>query len=146
MTRREPLYRRALAGEEEALGPAHPARWATGSATVGSSGGSCSQRAGQVRRGGAAVPPRACGPGGGARAGAPGDAHASVGNLAMLLIKQGKYDEAEPLYRRSLAGYEEAYGPAHPETLARWAIWRSCLLSRASTTRRSRSFAARCCG
>ena len=30
---------------------------------------------------------------------------------------QGKYDEAEPLYRRSLAGKEEALGPAHPDTL-----------------------------
>ena len=35
----------------------------------------------------------------------------------MLLFDQGKYDEAEPLYRRALAGYEEALGPAHPETL-----------------------------
>ena len=42
---------------------------------------------------------------------------ATVYNLAILLREQGKYDEAEPLYRRALAGKEEALGPAHPDTL-----------------------------
>ena len=40
-----------------------------------------------------------------------------MGNLAILLKNQGKLDEAEPLYRRELAGEEEALGPAHPSTL-----------------------------
>ena len=42
----------------------------------------------------------------------------AVGNLAVLLRRwRGKYDEAELLYRRVLAGGEEVLGPAHPETL-----------------------------
>ncbi|CAN0037961.1 unnamed protein product, partial [Ectocarpus sp. 12 AP-2014] len=28
---------------------------------------------------------------------------------------QGKYEEADPLYLRSLAIYENAYGPHHPD-------------------------------
>ena len=34
----------------------------------------------------------------------------SVNNLAGLLQAQGKLDEAEPLYRRALAGSEETLG------------------------------------
>ena len=45
------------------------------------------------------------------------DTLATVNNLANLLSDQGKLDEAEPLYRRALAGKEEALGPAHPSTL-----------------------------
>ena len=41
----------------------------------------------------------------------------SVNNLAALYDAQGRYGEAEPLYKRALAGYEAARGPAHPETL-----------------------------
>jgi tetratricopeptide (TPR) repeat protein len=41
-----------------------------------------------------------------------------VNNLAELLRSQGKYEEAEPLYQRALAGCEEALGPAHPSTLS----------------------------
>lgn len=38
---------------------------------------------------------------------------------------QGKFGEAEPLYKRSLAIDEKAYGPDHPEVaedLANWAV------------------------
>ena len=38
---------------------------------------------------------------------------------------QGKYEEAEPLYRRSLAIDEKVYGPDHPEVatdLNNWAV------------------------
>ena len=38
--------------------------------------------------------------------------------LAALLMNQGKYAEAEVLYRRALKGQEETLGPAHPSTLA----------------------------
>ena len=77
----EPMYRRALAGNEEALGPAHPNTLLHG----GQSGDPvCS--AGQVRRGGAAVSPRACGQGGGARAGAPG--HAPHGGQLLLRVSR----------------------------------------------------------
>ena len=34
----------------------------------------------------------------------------SVNNLAVLLKDMGKYEEAEPLYRRVLAGFEAALG------------------------------------
>jgi len=42
---------------------------------------------------------------------------ASLNNLAALLYSQGKLDEAEPLCRRALAGYETKLGPDHPSTL-----------------------------
>ncbi len=38
----------------------------------------------------------------------------SVGNLAVLHRAQGRYAEAEPLYKRALAIAEQALGPAHP--------------------------------
>ena len=42
----------------------------------------------------------------------------SVNNLASLLKKQGKYDEAEPLYREALKVWRETLGDRHPLTLA----------------------------
>ena len=41
----------------------------------------------------------------------------SVNNLAVLYQAQGRYGEAEPLYRRALATKEKVLGPEHPETL-----------------------------
>ncbi len=38
----------------------------------------------------------------------------SLNNLAALYDSQGKYAEAEPLYRRALAIREKALGPEHP--------------------------------
>ncbi len=38
----------------------------------------------------------------------------SLNNLAMLYQAQGRYAEAEPLYKRSLAIGEKALGPEHP--------------------------------
>ena len=37
-----------------------------------------------------------------------------LNNLVMLYHAQGKYAEAEPLYRRALAIWEKALGPEHP--------------------------------
>ncbi|MDA2914716.1 tetratricopeptide repeat protein, partial [Acidobacteriia bacterium AH_259_A11_L15] len=37
----------------------------------------------------------------------------SLNNLALLYHNQGRYDEAEPLYQRSLAILEQALGPEH---------------------------------
>jgi tetratricopeptide (TPR) repeat protein len=37
-----------------------------------------------------------------------------LNNLAELNSVQGKYAEAEPLYKRSLAIWEKALGPDHP--------------------------------
>ena len=42
------------------------------------------------------------------------DVAASRNNLAELYQAQGRYAEAEPLYRRSLAIWEKALGPEHP--------------------------------
>ena len=39
----------------------------------------------------------------------------SLNNLAELYRAQGKYDQAEPLYKRSLAIREKALGPDHPD-------------------------------
>ena len=40
----------------------------------------------------------------------------SLNNLAALYRAQGRYGEAEPLYKRSLAIREKALGPEHPQT------------------------------
>jgi CHAT domain-containing protein len=40
-----------------------------------------------------------------------------LNNLAGLYQEQGRYDEAEPLYREALEGMREALGPRHPDTL-----------------------------
>eukprot|EP00808_Paulinella_micropora_P008030 g47258.t1 len=42
----------------------------------------------------------------------------SVNNLGVLLEKQGKLAEAEPLFRRALQGREKTLGAEHPDTLA----------------------------
>ncbi len=39
----------------------------------------------------------------------------SLNNLALLYFAQGKYAEAEPLYKRSLSIAETALGPEHPQ-------------------------------
>ena len=41
----------------------------------------------------------------------------SVNNLAALYLAQGRYGEAEPLYRRALEAYERVLGKEHPDTL-----------------------------
>ena len=42
------------------------------------------------------------------------DSAKSLHNLAALYHAQARYAEAEPLYKRSLAIYEKALGPGHP--------------------------------
>jgi tetratricopeptide (TPR) repeat protein len=37
-----------------------------------------------------------------------------MNSLAALYRRQGRFDEAEPLFRRALAIYEKAAGPEHP--------------------------------
>lgn len=39
----------------------------------------------------------------------------SLNNLAWLYDKKGRYSEAEPLYKRSLAIKEEVLGPEHTD-------------------------------
>ena len=40
----------------------------------------------------------------------------TLNNLVGLYLKQGKYEEAEPLYQRALAIDEKALGPEYPDT------------------------------
>ncbi|CAN0320728.1 unnamed protein product, partial [Ectocarpus sp. 6 AP-2014] len=54
------------------------------------------------------------------------DVATTLNDRAGLLESQGKYEEAEPLYRRSLAIDETVYGPYHPSVardLNNWAGW-----------------------
>ena len=41
-----------------------------------------------------------------------------MNNLARLYHAQGKYDQAEPLYKRALAIREKALRPDHPDVAA----------------------------
>merc|ERR1711935_1024431 len=41
----------------------------------------------------------------------------SISNLGMLLVKKGKYEEAEPLCREVLQACRETLGNRHPHTL-----------------------------
>ncbi len=43
---------------------------------------------------------------------------ASLNNLAVLYNAQDRYAEAGPLYKRSLAIWEKALGPEHPNVVA----------------------------
>ena len=38
----------------------------------------------------------------------------ALNNLALLYLAQGRYAEAEPLFKRALAIMEKAFGPGHP--------------------------------
>ena len=46
------------------------------------------------------------------------DALTSVGNLALVLQEQGKYEVADEMNLRVLAGYEKVLGVEYPFTLA----------------------------
>ncbi|KAH0563114.1 hypothetical protein GP486_002320 [Trichoglossum hirsutum] len=46
------------------------------------------------------------------------DTLSSINNLGSVLESQGKYEEAEAMYRRALEGYEKVLGPEHPSTLS----------------------------
>ncbi|KAL5867143.1 hypothetical protein ACKVWM_007998 [Pyricularia oryzae] len=41
----------------------------------------------------------------------------SMNNLALVLYRQGKYEEAEQMHRKTLALYEKVLGPENPSTL-----------------------------
>src|SRR5271157_4022238 len=104
----EPLYRRALAIDEKALGPEHPAvatnlnNLAALLHTKGDYAG-----AEPLHRRALAIDEKALGPD------HPGVA-TDLNNLALLLYDKGDYAGAEPLYRRALAILEKALGLDHP--------------------------------
>jgi tetratricopeptide (TPR) repeat protein len=43
------------------------------------------------------------------------DVAIALNNLAELYYNQGRYEEAEPLYKRALKILEDTLGPDHPE-------------------------------
>ena len=68
----------------------------------------------------------------------------SVNNLAALYHAQGRYGEAEPLYKRALEANERVLGKEHPDTLhKREQSGGSSIMPRAATARPSRFISAR---
>jgi len=106
----EPLYRRALAICEKALGPQHPdtATCLNNLAVLYRKQGRYPEADPLYRRA-LAISEEALGP-------EHPDTANSLNNLAALYDDQGRSSEAEPLYRRALAIRERALGPQHPDT------------------------------
>ena len=105
----EPLYQRALAIWEKALGPEHP-----DVATSLNNLAELYDTQGQYAQGRAAVPAGAGDPGKGAGPGAPRRGHQPQ-QPGAALPSPGQYAKAEPLYQRALAIWEKALGPEHPD-------------------------------
>ena len=66
----------------------------------------------------------------------------SLNNLASVYLLQEKYDQAERLYKRTLAIWEKAFGPEHPSTATASIIWVCSTANRAGMRRRNRFFNA----
>ena len=105
----EPLYRRALAIAEKALGPDHPdvATDLNNLAELLQAKGEYAGAEPLYRRA-LAIREKALGPD-------HPNVATSLNNLALLLQAKGDYGAAEPLYRRALAIREKALGPDHPD-------------------------------
>ena len=71
------------------------------------------------------------------------DTLTSVNNLAGLYQAQGRYGEAEPLYKRALEACERVLGKEHPNTLTSVNNLAELYQARAATARPSRSISAR---
>jgi tetratricopeptide (TPR) repeat protein len=107
----EPLYQRALAIREQALGPAHPdvATSLNNLAEIYRVQGeytkaeSLHQRALTIRE--QVLEPD------------HPDVATSLNNLAGLYHGQGQYAQAEPLYKQALTILQNALGPEHPNTI-----------------------------
>jgi tetratricopeptide (TPR) repeat protein len=106
----EPLFRRARAIYEKALGPDHPytATSLNNLAGLYENQGRYGQAELLYQRA-LAIREKALGP-------AHPDTAQSLDNLALLYNYQGRYGEAEPLHQHALAIYEKALGPDHSET------------------------------
>ena len=105
----EPLFRRALAMREKALGPDHPdvAISLNNLASLLNAKGDYAGVEPLFRRA-LAIREKALGPD-------HPDVANSLNNLADLLRAKGDYAGAEPLFRRALAINEKALGPDHPD-------------------------------
>ncbi len=104
----EPLYKRALAIWEKALGPESPevATSLNNVASLYQAQGKYADAEPLFTRS-LAIAEKALGP-------EHPQVAASLNNLALLYKHQGRYADAEPLYKRSLAIWEKALGPEHP--------------------------------
>ncbi|HEV2495519.1 MAG TPA: tetratricopeptide repeat protein [Terriglobia bacterium] len=108
-TEAEPLYRRALATNEKALGPEHPdvATDLNNLAALYAEQGEYAEAEPLYKRA-LAIAEKALGP-------EHLDVAKDLNNLAALYTERGEYAEAEPLYKRALAIAEKALGPEHPD-------------------------------
>lgn len=61
--------------------------------------------------------------------------HQANFSLAIPVIFQGKYEEAEPMYARSLAIREDVYGPDHINVALGLNNWAEFLMSQVRATR-----------
>jgi tetratricopeptide (TPR) repeat protein len=106
----EPLFKRALAIFEKAIGADHPKTAArlNNLAELYKAQGKYAD-AEPLHKRALAIVEKAPGPG-------HPDTAWCLNNLAGLYRAQGKYSDAEPLYKRSLAILEKALGPEHPDT------------------------------
>ena len=106
----EPLYQRALAIHEKALGPDHPdtATALNNLAELYRATGAYAQAEPLYQRA-LAIREKALGP-------EHPDTATALNNLAELYHATGAYAKAEPLYQRALAIHEKALGPDHPDT------------------------------
>ena len=127
----EPLYKRALAIREKALGPDHP-----DVATSLNNLAVLYQRPGPLRRGRAALQARLA-----IREKALGPDHPdvaiSLNNLAVLYRSQGRYAEAEPLYKRAWRSARRRSAPTTPTSPPASTTWRRC--TRPGPVRRGRA-------
>ena len=105
----EPLFKRALAISEKALGPDHPdvAVSLNNLADLYDDQGRYADAEPLYKRS-LAIWEKALGPD-------HPNVATSLNNLAALYHDQGRYADAEPLYKRSLAIGEKALGPDHPD-------------------------------
>jgi tetratricopeptide (TPR) repeat protein len=105
----EPLYVRALAIREKALGPEHPAVATSlnNLALLHNAQGQYAKAEPLYQRA-LAIVEKALGP-------EHPDLALSLNNVAVLCRLQGQYAKAEPLYQRALAIVEKALGPVHPD-------------------------------
>ena len=131
MTRAEPLYLRALAIREQALGSDHPdtALSLNNLALLYDSQGKSWPKPLYVRA--LKICEQQLGP-------EHPNTASSLNNLAMLYHAQEQYERAEPLYQRAIAIWQTEYW-GHCITIQRKVstIWQGCIITRASIVRRS---------
>ena len=122
----EPLYQRALAIREKALGPEHP-----DTATSLNNLADLYRDQGKYAPGGAAVSAGAGDQGKGPGAGASRHGHQPQ-QPGRSVSRPGQLRQAEPLYQRALAIDEKVLGPEHPARPRASTTWQICIATRAS--------------